>query len=254
MTFIHLASAIPLIASASAHISIYGVWINGEFQGDGRNLYERTKFNIAMNAPLRNPDWSYIACHTLGNREQPKWLEVKAGDTVAPEWFWTERGDFYTGNHVGPLLVYMAPAVSTGPNTPNIWTKLYHYAYNGTDHLWADDYFQKDATVTKGHHFITIPDVPPGDYLIRSEIITLQEASHLNGAQHYPSCVQVRVVTDGKTVLPGGVSFPGTYVLNQPGLRWPPEGTNNADPTAYPLPGGEVWKNSPGGGIYGLNA
>jgi hypothetical protein len=55
-----------------------------------------------MNAPVRNVDWSYIACHTLGTRERPKYLEVKAGDTVAPEWFWDNRGDFYTGNHVGP--------------------------------------------------------------------------------------------------------------------------------------------------------
>lgn len=61
----------------------------------------------------------------------------------------------------------MAPAVSTGVNTPNIWTKLYHYGYNATDQFWADDYFKKDATPTKGHHFVTIPDVPAGDYLIR---------------------------------------------------------------------------------------
>ncbi|TEB26275.1 hypothetical protein FA13DRAFT_1894347 [Coprinellus micaceus] len=245
MKFHSLLNALALATAASAHISIYGVWINDEWQGDGRNLY--------MNAPLRNPDWSYIACHTLGNREQPKWLEVKAGDKLAPEWFWTKRGDMYTGNHVGPLLVYMAPAVSTGVNTPDIWTKLYHYGYNATNGLWADDYFQKFAQDNRGHHFITIPDVPAGDYLIRSEIITLQEASHLNGAQHYPSCVQVRVTSNGSKVLPGGVSFPGTYIPGQPGLMWPPEGTETADPANYPLPGGDVWEGSPGGGIYGLD-
>lgn len=57
---------------------------------------------MELNSPLRNVDWSYIACHTLGNREVPKWLEVKAGDTFAPEWFWWARGDFYADNHVGP--------------------------------------------------------------------------------------------------------------------------------------------------------
>lgn len=45
--------------------------------------------------------------------------------------------------------------------------------------------------------------------LAEAEIITLQEASHVTGAQFYPSCVQVRVTSDGKTKLPGGVSFPG---------------------------------------------
>lgn len=63
----------------------------------------------------------------------------------------------------------MAPAVPTGVNTPSIWTKLYHYAYNSTDKKWADQYFKGDAASTKGHHFIMIPDVPAGDYLIRGE-------------------------------------------------------------------------------------
>ncbi|TFK24678.1 hypothetical protein FA15DRAFT_574999, partial [Coprinopsis marcescibilis] len=228
--------AASLMHTALAHMGIYGVWLNGEFQGDGRNV--RTPAS-KMNSPVRNPDWTYIACNTLGHRKQAAWLEVQAGDTFAPEWFWSERGDFYTGNHKGPLLVYIAPAVSSGPNTPNIWTKLYHYAYNTTDGYWSDDYFQKNAEATKGHHFITIPDIPAGDYLVRSEIITLQEAMYDNGAQHYPSCVQIRVKTKGSAVLPGGVSFPGTYVPLQRGLKW---GLGGDDPSEYPIPGGPVWE------------
>ena len=63
----------------------------------------------------------------------------------------------------------MAPDVATGVNTPEIWTKLFHYGYNATDNIWADHYFKADATPTKGHHFITIPDVPAGDYLVRGK-------------------------------------------------------------------------------------
>ncbi|TFK18806.1 hypothetical protein FA15DRAFT_728773 [Coprinopsis marcescibilis] len=215
--------AASLMHTALAHMGIYGVWLNGEFRGDGRNVHVRTPAS-KINSP--------------------------AGDTFAPEWFWSERGDFYTGNHKGPLLVYIAPAVTSGPNTPNIWTKLYHYAYNTTDGYWSDDYFQKNAEATKGHHFITIPDIPAGDYLVRSEIITLQEAMYDNGAQHYPSCVQIRVKTNGSAVLPGGVSFPGTYVPLQRGLKW---GLGGDDPSEYPIPGGPVWEGSPGGGIYKLS-
>ena len=61
----------------------------------------------------------------------------------------------------------MAPDVATGVNTPEIWTKLFHYGYNATDNTWANQYFKRDATLTKGHHFISIPDVPAGDYLVR---------------------------------------------------------------------------------------
>jgi lytic cellulose monooxygenase (C1-hydroxylating) len=70
------------------------------------------------------------------------------------------------------VLVYMAPVVESGVNTPEIWTKLYDYGYNATDGLWADEYFtKKPASETKGHHWITIPDVPAGDYLIRCAYI-----------------------------------------------------------------------------------
>ena len=161
-------------------------------------------------------------------------MEVKAGDTFAFEWFFRERGDFSSGgDHVGPgkfvlpgilskeltdtlVLVYMAPDVATGVNTPEIWTKLFHYGYNATDNTWADHYFKADATTTKGHHFITVPDVPAGDYLVRgmrhpfrpssrflilirfgniAEIITLQTATTTAGPQYYPRCVQVRVTS-----------------------------------------------------------
>ncbi|KAG2018836.1 endoglucanase II [Coprinopsis cinerea AmutBmut pab1-1] len=249
-----LITAASLATSTLAHFSIYGVWLNGEFQGDGRHVYERTKVHWELNPPYYNSDWAYIACNTLGHRAVPKWIEVKAGDTFAPEWYWWERGDYTAANHLGPLLVHMAPAVPgpTGVNTPGIWTKLYHYAYNTTDHKWSNQYFKSDAESTRGHHFITIPDVPAGDYIIRSEIIALQIADTPYGAQHYPSCVQVRVTTNGTTELPGGDSFPGSYVPGQPGLLWPT--ADESDPAKYPIPGGPVWEGSPGGGIYGLNA
>lgn len=43
------------------------------------------------------------------------------------------------------------------------------------------------------------------------ELVGLQEANYLYGSQHYPACVQIRVVSDGKVKLPGGVSMPGLY-------------------------------------------
>jgi lytic cellulose monooxygenase (C1-hydroxylating) len=34
-----IVSALAFAQAALAHISIYGVWVNGEWQGDGRELY-----------------------------------------------------------------------------------------------------------------------------------------------------------------------------------------------------------------------
>lgn len=36
------------VAGTIAHASVYGAWINGVFQGDGRNIYVRTVFVLAF--------------------------------------------------------------------------------------------------------------------------------------------------------------------------------------------------------------
>jgi cellulase len=38
------------------------------------------------------------------------------------------------------------------------------------------------------------------------------------GAQFYPNCVQIEVVGNGTVVLPEGVSFPGAYSYEDPGV------------------------------------
>lgn len=38
------------------------------------------------------------------------------------------------------------------------------------------------------------------------------------GAQFYPNCVQIEVVGNGTVTLPEGVSFPGAYKYEDPGI------------------------------------
>lgn len=38
------------------------------------------------------------------------------------------------------------------------------------------------------------------------------------GTQFYPNCVQIEVVGDGTVELPKGVSFPGAYSYEDPGI------------------------------------
>jgi cellulase len=64
----------------------------------------------------------------------------------------------------------------------------------------------------------------PSSYLIRAEMIGLHEgdvAYDVNprrGAQFYPNCVQIEVVGNGTVELPAGVSFPGAYSYEDPGV------------------------------------
>ena len=43
----------------------------------------------------------------------------------------------------------------------------------------------------------------------------------------------------------------GSYKQEEPGIIWD---LKSEDPAKYPIPGGEVWKDSPGGGLYGADA
>jgi cellulase len=61
-------------------------------------------------------------------------------------------------------------------------------------------------------------------YLIRAEMVGLHEGdvswlkSPSRGAQFYPDCVQVEVTGNGTVELPAGVSFPGAYSYDDPGV------------------------------------
>lgn len=40
----------------------------------------------------------------------------------------------------------------------------------------------------------------------------------IRGAQFYPNCIQIEVLGDGDVELPAGVSFPGAYKWEDPGI------------------------------------
>ena len=69
---------------------------------------------------------------------------------------------------------------------------------------------------------LTLPDdIAPGDYLIRHEIIALQIALSVGGAEFYPSCTQVRVGGNGNGTPSPTVHFPGAYSDTDPGIYTP---------------------------------
>jgi Auxiliary Activity family 9 (formerly GH61) len=85
---------------------------------------------------------------------------------------------------------------------------------------------------------VTLPtNVAPGDYLVRHEIIALQLAVTLGGAEFYPSCTQIRI-SGSQTGTPNQtVSFPGAYNDNDPGIYDPNVYSPGSD---YVFPGPPV--------------
>ncbi|EEB92518.1 hypothetical protein MPER_08960 [Moniliophthora perniciosa FA553] len=161
-----LVSSTPLTL-VSAHTRVYGVWVNGVFQGDGRELYIRSP---PTNSPLKDLESDAMECnvnnhgttfsfflrHGLMKRnlkEAPQWIDVKGGDTLTFEWYREKRNDnIIATSHHGPVQVYIAPASS------NSWTKLFEEAYDTASKTWATNRIAQ----THGQHSIKIPHLEAG--------------------------------------------------------------------------------------------
>ncbi|RDB23534.1 Endo-beta-1,4-glucanase D [Hypsizygus marmoreus] len=230
------------LATAVAHTTIWGVWVNGVFQGDGRNQYIRSPPN---NNPVKDLKSSAMACN-VNNRVVPKTVSVKSGDKLTFEWYHSTRNDdIIAASHHGPVLVYIAPASSNGQGA--VWTKIFQDSYTSS---WGVD----RLIASHGQHSVVIPNIPAGDYLLRAELVTLHEADALytqnpvRGVQLYPGCAQIKVTSSGSQQLPGGLSFPGSYTDSTPGIQWNIYLPQN-NPASYVPPGGAVWSGAAGGSI-----
>jgi len=254
MQLTKLAFLFPFIGAALAHTRIWGVWVNGVDQGDGRDIYVRSPPN---NNPVKDLTVDAMACN-VDNRVVPQTVPVKAGDKLTFEWYHDTRADdIIASSHKGPIVVYIAPTASNG--TGPVWTKLYDTgnriganttAAPGIGLQWAVD----DLLTARGMHSVFIPDVPAGDYLLRAEIIALHEAdvaynvNPIRGVQLYMSCVQVSVTSAGNQTLPAGIQFPGAYQYSTPGIVWNIYSLT-LNQSTYPIPGPAVWGGADGGSI-----
>jgi len=243
-----------LATTAVAHTTVYAVWVNEVDQGlgcgqlasgkqTGESVYIRCPPN---NNPVKDLSSSAMACN-VNNVEAPKWISVKSGDKFTFEWHHDSRStgdDIIASSHKGPVLVYIAPAASNGAG--NVWVKLWQDA--GTTSNWGVD----KLIGAKGKHYITIPNLTPGKYLLRPELITLHEAdtaytsNSARGAQLYMECIQIEITSSGTTSLPAGVSFPGAYSYG-PGIIYNLYGSN----AAYTIPGPAPWSDYTGAAGYG---
>lgn len=136
--------------------------------------------------------------------------------------------------------------ISPDPPKENSFVKLWHSGKYESNPFPQAGKWSATSDIAKnfGHMNVRIPkDLKAGQYvtqpfncssgysltilnsyLIRAEIIALHEgdvsfmANPRRGAQFYPDCVQIEVTGDGTVELPEGVSFPGAYSYEDPGV------------------------------------
>ena len=105
MRFSASAAALAMATTVSAHAQVYGLWVNGEDQGDGRNVYIRSPPSNSPVKDLTSPD---LVCNVNGGKAAPEFVKAASGDELTFEWYHDNRGDdIIDGSHKGPIISYL---------------------------------------------------------------------------------------------------------------------------------------------------
>jgi len=164
--------------------------------------------------PITDVNSPGIACNA---RSKPSSLvgRARAGSTVTFQW------TPWVINHKGPLIAYMARYegdIAKNDVNKLIFFKIAERAVSNQA-KWATD-----EMIDNGNSWnITIPwDIKPGTYLLRHELLALHFANGgipigTPGPQFYLMCAAVDIEGPG-AVEPAGVTFPGAYKKDDPGL------------------------------------
>ncbi|KAI6139663.1 glycoside hydrolase family 61 protein [Pisolithus tinctorius] len=154
----------------------------------------------------------------------------------------TEASDVANANPSSQILIYWVGGSTGDSNWPHNVGPIMHYmtkcsgscsSYNSTNAEWfkiselgletSDTWYQANLDVKEPAN-VTIPsNIQPGDYLLRSEIISLQLAVSVGGAEFYPACIQLSIGGSG-TGAPQSSEvcrFPGCYTDTEAGIYTP---------------------------------
>ncbi|KAK3906167.1 glycosyl hydrolase family 61-domain-containing protein [Staphylotrichum tortipilum] len=232
--------ALAFASGASAHAHMYGVWVNGVDQGDGRNAYIRSPPNNSPVKDLASPD---LACNVNGGKAVGSFVKAAAGDKLTFEWYHDSRSDdIIAESHHGPIITYIAQYTETN-GASSIWTKIAEDGYDASTKKWAVD----KLITNKGKQDFVLPaTLAAGRYIIRQEIIAHHEsdtafnANPARGAQFYPSCVQFEVTGAGSAVPDQDFNFNTGYTYADPGIVF----NIYAPFTSYSIPGPAVWSGA----------
>ncbi|KAK2015105.1 family 61 glycosyl hydrolase [Colletotrichum eremochloae] len=156
-----------------------------------------------------------IICHRQAVAGKGR-ITVAAGDTVQLQW--TEWPD----SHKGPVIDWLANC--NGPCNLIDKTDLRFFKIDGAGLInppqrtnrWA-----ATALIENGNAWLVQipPNVAPGHYVLRHDIIALHGAGQPNGAQSYPQCINLEITGEG-TDNPAGTPGTALYKADDPGILY----------------------------------
>ncbi|KAJ7763157.1 glycoside hydrolase family 61 protein [Mycena maculata] len=246
-----------LASHAHAHGFVSRISVNGQtFKGNTPNEPPDVKSiirQISDPAPVKGAANPAVNCGTNAQLAATA-ASVQPGDTM--HFFWVSEDPTILSwpHNTGPMLAYMTKCDDADCTTFNSssaqWFKIHEEGRipGNKDGNWTQNLIFDHGDVPAN---VTLPPtLAPGAYLIRAEIIALQNAATvfpghpadaLAGAEFYPSCAQL-VVGGNETGAPSAdelVLLPGAYTDTEPGILIDPYDNIG---TPYPFPGPPVAK------------
>ncbi|KAF9231275.1 glycoside hydrolase family 61 protein [Melanogaster broomeanus] len=165
-----------------------------------------------------NPD---LNCGT-GAQLAKDVASANPGSTVEVLWSGGTSGISTWPHNTGPIMHYMAKcdgSCSSYDSANAEWFKISELGLQSDGSTWYQAQLQSGSPAT-----VTIPStLAAGNYLLRSEIISLQLAMTEGGAEFYPACIQLSVggSQTGAATSSEEVTFPGGYTDTEAGILTP---------------------------------
>ncbi|KAJ4293828.1 glycoside hydrolase 61 [Collariella sp. IMI 366227] len=236
-----LLSALAGAASVSAHGHVKNIVVNGlSYQG-----YEINTFPYMQNPPAvvgwtaTNTDNGFVApdafaspdiiCHRSATNAKGH-AAVTAGDKVLIQW------DTWPESHHGPVIDYLANCGSAGCETVDK-TALEFFKISEVglvDGTKAPGVWGSDQLIANNNAWLVQipPNIAPGNYVLRHEIIALHSGNQANGAQNYPQCFNLQITGSG-TATPTGIKGTALYKPTDAGIL----ANIYTSPVKYEIPG-----------------
>ncbi|KAF9218892.1 glycoside hydrolase family 61 protein [Gyrodon lividus] len=241
---IHLLLALPLAALLPALVSAHGyvgsVTIDGtlypgnEPSGSTNPSVIRQVSTIDPVKGATNPSLNCGMNATLAANV----ANANPGSQLQVHWVGGSTGDSNWPHNVGPIMHYMTKcdgSCSSYDSTNAEWFKISEFGLEPDDTTW----YQANIMAGQPANVTIPPSIAPGGYLLRSELISLQLAVSVGGAEFYPACIQLNIGGSGTGTATSSeeCTFPGCYTDDEAGI-FDPDIYN--PPLTYTFPGPPV--------------
>ncbi|KAH9966982.1 glycosyl hydrolase family 61-domain-containing protein [Russula compacta] len=188
-----LAPILSLLPSATAHGCVTKVVIDGTtYTGNAPNAKPSDSpiRQVSDISPVKGASNPSMNC---GLNAQLASMVVPANPGSSMEFYWGNPSGSNWPHNTGPLMTYMAACDTSTCDKFNgstaKWFKIDQIGKKPDGNTWYQQDVMNGSPVS-----LTLPtNVATGGYLVRQEIISLQLAVSLGGAEFYPSCTQIRV-------------------------------------------------------------